>query len=125
MEAVRARLLGDRKGCLSDFYAQCFLPSRMKEYRRFRAGLQEAYLREMDVAALLSGLSFLSESTLSAANLPPCPVAFVHGEKDVIAPAAEAETLARETGRARFHLLRGQPHAAFLDEGFPAVASDG
>ncbi|MBP2673684.1 MAG: Biotin synthesis protein BioH [Deltaproteobacteria bacterium] len=125
VEAVRERLSHDRKGCLSDFYTQCFFPSRMAEYRRFRAGLQREYLREMDDAALLEGLSCLASSTLSAAALPPCPVAFVHGEKDVVAPAAEAEALARESGRATYRLLRGAPHAAFLDEGFGVAASDG
>jgi malonyl-CoA O-methyltransferase len=125
VDAVRERLSRDRKGCLSDFYAQCFFPSRMADYRRFRAGLQEEYLRGMDDAALLEGLSYLASSTLSPAALPPCPVAIVHGEKDVVAPAAEAESLARDSGRAAYSLLRGAPHAAFLDERFGAAASDG
>lgn len=124
VEAVRERLLRDRAGCLSDFYAQCFFPSRMKEYRRFRSGLQAEYLREMDGEALLSGLSFLSGAALSAAGLPACPVTIVHGGKDVVAPASEAEELAQEPGRATFRLLAGAPHAAFLDEGFQAAASD-
>jgi pimeloyl-ACP methyl ester carboxylesterase len=125
VESVRAKLLRDRRACLSDFHAQCFYPSRMAAYRLFRAGLQEEYLREMDDAALLSGLSYLSTASLSASALPPCPVAIVHGEKDVVAPAAEAEELAGESGRASFHLLRGAPHAAFLEERFRAVVADG
>ncbi|MEW6719839.1 MAG: alpha/beta fold hydrolase [Thermodesulfobacteriota bacterium] len=124
VEAARERLLSDREGCLSDFYAQCFFPSRMKEYRRFRSGLQAEYLREMDDEALLSGLSFLSGAVLSAEDLPACPVTIVHGERDVVAPASEAEELARESGRAAFRLLAGAPHAAFLDERFRAAASD-
>ncbi len=123
LSAVRASLARDRRACLSDFYAQCFYPSQMAAYRVFRAGLQEEYLREMNDAALLSGLSFLSGAILSASTLPGCPVTVVHGEKDVVAPAAEAESLAREGG-ATFHLLRGAPHAAFLAERFPAVAAD-
>ena len=123
VEAVRAALLRDRRACLSDFYARCFFPSRMKAYRSFRAGLQEEYLREMDQTALLEGLSFLAANDFPASGLPGCPVAIIHGGKDVIAPAAEAETLARATARATFHLLPEGPHAAFLDEGFPAAAS--
>ena len=48
----------------------------------------------------------------------------VHGEKDAVAPAAEAEELARAIPGASFRLLRGAPHAAFLDGGFP-FPSDG
>jgi pimeloyl-ACP methyl ester carboxylesterase len=123
LSAVRASLARDRRACLSEFYAQCFFPSQMAAYRAFRAGLQEEYLREMEQAALLSGLSYLATATLSPSTLPRCPVAVVHGEKDVVAPAAEAESLAREGG-ASFHLLRGAPHAAFLSERFQAVAAD-
>ena len=127
VEAVRAALLRGRRACLSDFYARCFFPSRMREYRAFRGGLQEDYLREMDEAGLLEGLSFLAENDFPGSGLPACPVTVVHGGKDVIAPAAEAQGLAGEAGRATFLLLPEAPHAAFLDEGFRAAAfgSDG
>lgn len=124
LEAVRASLARDRRGCLSQFYAQCFFPSEMAAYRRFRGALQEEYLCGMDDAVLIAGLSYLAAATLSAADLPPCPVTIVHGEKDVVAPAAEARSLARD-GRASFHLLPGAPHAAFLSSRFRAVAAGG
>jgi len=122
---VLRSLSADPGACLSAFYAQCFYPSRMPAYRRFRAGLQAAYLREMDGGALREGLSYLAGARLSGETLPACPVAIVHGEKDVIAPFAEAEGLAREAGNATFHPLAGAPHAAFLADGFRAdVAYD-
>ncbi len=121
VEGVRARLLRDRRACLVDFYAQCFFPSRMRAYRSFRSGLQEDYLREMDDAALLEGLSFLAAADFPASGLASCPVTIVHGGKDAIAPPAEAKMVARETGRASFLLLPEAPHAAFLDGGFPAA----
>lgn len=121
VEAVRAALRKDRLACLSDFYAKCFFPSRMREYRSFRAGLQEEYLRDMDEAALLEGLSFLAANDFPASGLQELPVTIVHGGRDVIAPAPEAEALAREAGRAAFLLLPEAPHAAFLDEGFRAA----
>jgi pimeloyl-ACP methyl ester carboxylesterase len=124
IEAVRAALLRDRRACLSDFYKKCFFPSRMRDYRSFRAGLQEVYLREMDEAALQEGLSFLASCGFPALGLPGLPVAIVHGGRDVIAPPAEAEALAREIGRAAFRLLPEAPHAAFLDDGFRAAAFD-
>jgi len=120
------RSLSDDPGsCLSDFYAQCFFPSQMSAYRRFRARLQAAYLREMDAGVLREGLSYLASARLSGETLPACPVAIVHGEKDVIAPFAEAEGVAREGGSATFHPLPGTAHAAFLADGFRAVVADG
>jgi len=123
--AVLRSFSADPGGCLSGFYAQCFFPSQMPAYRRFRAGLQAAYLREMDGGALREGLSYLAGARLSGETLPVCPVAIVHGEKDVIAPLAEAEGVAREGANATFHPLPGAAHAAFLADGFRAVAADG
>jgi pimeloyl-ACP methyl ester carboxylesterase len=146
LSAVRASLLRDREACLSTFYAQCFIPAqttakeglvprqagmprilspRPPAYRRFRAGLQAAYLREMDGGALREGLSYLASARLSRETLPACPVAIVHGEKDVVAPLAEAEGVAGEGGNATFHPLAGAAHAAFLADGFRALIADG
>ena len=112
-------------GCLSGFYARCFYPSQIPAYRRFRSGLQEEYLREMDVGVLRGGLAYLAGVRLSGGTLPACPVAVVHGQDDVIAPFAEAEGVARECGNATFHPLPGAAHAAFLADGFRAVVADG
>ena len=122
---VLRSLSADPGSCLSGFYAQCFYPSQMPAYRRFRAGLQAVYLREMDDDALREGLSYLAGARLSGQTLPACPVAIVHGEKDVVAPFAEAEGVAREGGSATFHPLAGAAHAAFLADGFRAVVADG
>jgi len=147
LSAVRASLLRDREACLSTFYAQCFFPEQTTmardgqvsgqagmprisspwrdAYRRFRAGLQDVYLREMDGDALREGLSYLAGARLSGRSLPACPTAIVHGGKDVVAPLEEAEGVAREGGNATFHTLPGASHAAFLAEGFREVVSDG
>ena len=125
VEAVSRSLSADRNACLTSFYAQCFYPSQMTAYRRFRVGLQGSYLRELDGGALRDGLSYLASAGLSAGTLPTCPVTIVHGEKDVVAPLAEAESVARECGNASFHPLPGAAHAAFLAEGFHAVTADG
>ena len=125
VKAVLRSLSADPGNCLSGFYAQCFFPSQMPAYRRFRGGLQAAYLRELDGGALRDGLSYLAGARLSGETLPACPVAIVHGEKDVVAPLAEAEGVAREGGNATFHPLPGAAHAAFLAHGFRAVVADG
>jgi pimeloyl-ACP methyl ester carboxylesterase len=125
VEAVLRSLSADPGGCLSGFYAQCFFPSQIPAYRRFRAGLQGAYLREMDGGALREGLSYLASARLSGGTLPSCPVAIVHGGKDVVAPPEEAEGVAREGGNATFHPLPGASHAAFLADGFRTVVADG
>jgi pimeloyl-ACP methyl ester carboxylesterase len=79
----------------------------------------------MDGGALREGISYLASARLSRDTLPACPVAVVHGEKDVVAPFAEAEGVAREGGNATFHALPGAAHAAFLADGFRTVAGDG
>ncbi len=122
---VLRSLSSDPGSCLSGFYMQCFFPSQMSAYRRFHAGLQAAYLREMDGGALREGLSYLASARLSRETLPACPVAIVHGEKDVVAPLAEAEGVSREGGNATFHPLPGGAHAAFLADGFREVVADG
>ena len=122
---VLRSLSADPGACLTAFYAQCFFPSQMPAYRRFRGGLQAAYLREMDGGALREGLSYLAGARLSGETLPACPVAIVHGERDVVAPLAEAESVALEGGDTTFHPLAGAPHAAFLVDGFSAVAAGG
>jgi pimeloyl-ACP methyl ester carboxylesterase len=122
---VLRSLSADPGGCLSGFYARCFYPSQIPAYRRFRAGLQAVYLREMDGGALREGLAYLASARLSRETLPACPVAIVHGEEDVVAPLAEAEGVARETGNATFHPLPGAAHAAFLADGFRALIADG
>lgn len=125
LASVLRSLAADPAGCLSGFYAQCFYPSQIPAYRRFRGGLQAAYLREMDGGALREGISYLASARLSRDTLPACPVAVVHGEKDVVAPFAEAEGVAREGGNATFYAVPGAAHAAFLADGFRAVAGDG
>jgi pimeloyl-ACP methyl ester carboxylesterase len=122
---VLRSLSADPGACLTAFYTRCFFPSQVPAYRRFRAGLQATYLREMDGGSLREGLSYLAGARLSGGTLPACPVAIVHGEKDVVAPLAEAEGVAREGGNATFHPLPGAAHAAFLADGFRAVVADG
>ena len=125
VKAVLRSLSADPGNFLSGFYARCFYPSQMSAYRRFRGGLQAAYLREMDGDTLREGLSYLAGARLSGGTLPACPVAVVHGEDDVVASFSEAEGVARECGSATFHPLPGAAHAAFLADGFRAVAADG
>jgi pimeloyl-ACP methyl ester carboxylesterase len=78
----------------------------------------------MDAETLLAGLSYFAGARLSGDLLPGCPVVLAHGERDAVAPAGEAEGIARESGRAAFHRIPGAAHAAFLAEGFRAVAAD-
>jgi len=125
LEAVLRSLSTDPGGCLSAFYARCFYPSQIPAYRRFRGGLQAAYLREMDGGALREGLAYLGGARLSGGTLPACPVVVVHGKDDVVAPFAEAEGVARECGNATLHPLPGAAHAAFLADGFRALIADG
>ena len=125
VESVRSAFLRDRRACLSGFYAQCFFPSRMKEHRRFREELQEEYIREMDADALLSGLDYLGRTAFPADPIFSIPVKIIHGEKDAVAPVAEAKELACSIGDATFCMVARAPHAVFLDDGFYELASEG
>ena len=125
VEEVLRSLTADPGACLSGFYARCFYPSQLPAWRRFRTGLQAEYLRELDGGVLREGLSYLASARLSGGALPPCPVSIVHGEKDVVAPLAEAAGVAGESGNATFHPLPEASHAAFLGEGFRALIADG
>jgi pimeloyl-ACP methyl ester carboxylesterase len=51
-------------------------------------------------------------------------VKIIHGEKDVVAPAAEAKELASLIDGAGFCLMPEAAHAVFLDDGFFALVSD-
>lgn len=120
------RSLSEHPGaCLSSFYAQCFFPSQLPAYRRFRSALQPAYLGEMDSGVLREGLRYLSTARLSGDAFPPCPVAIVHGEDDAVAPLAEAGGVARSIRHAAFHPVPGASHAVFLSGGFRARVADG
>ena len=79
----------------------------------------------MDDGTLREGLTYLAGARLSGGTLPACPVTIVHGERDVVAPFSEAEGVARECRNATFLPLAGAAHAAFLADGFRAVAVDG
>ncbi|MGB3097141.1 MAG: alpha/beta hydrolase [Candidatus Deferrimicrobiaceae bacterium] len=106
----------DRKQCLLEFYTRCFLPTQRAAYRRFRETLLSPYLQEMEAGRLLRDLEYLYTAEIRPNRLPPCPVTFVHGAHDVIAPVAEARELAAGIPGASLHMLPNAAHAAFLDE---------
>ena len=118
IDRFRRSLEDDRTGCLEEFYARCFLPDRREAYKRFRKELMPHYLREMESGALMEALRYLGAAELSAEALPDCPITFVHGEKDVVAPLPEVSELATGIPRTALRVLPRAPHAAFLGDGF-------
>jgi len=110
-------LRDDPPRCLTGFYRQCFLPAQRKDYRWFRAALEPAYLRDFYEHELHDGLYALAEAEVMSDMLTCCPTTIIHGEQDIIAPAAEARELAAQTGTP-FHLLPNTGHAAFLSDEF-------
>jgi pimeloyl-ACP methyl ester carboxylesterase len=123
IEAVRTRLKKNREGCLKRFYRECFLPPQKEDYKRFRSGLMEAYLEEMEEPALAAGLDYLSEQELTLADPPPCKTLLVHGGNDAVAPLPEARWLSDRWERGQI-LVVGAGHAAFLSPEFEAVLND-
>lgn len=116
LDRFRRSLESDRESCLRDFYQQCFLPAQRADYRRFRDRLLTAYLREMDAARLEAELEVLYAAEIRPETLSGCPVTFVHGAQDIVAPVAEARALAASVPGAVLHVLPDGGHAAFLAE---------
>lgn len=106
------------KQCLQNFYVQCFLPTQRAAYRRFRETLLSPYLGEMEDGRLMRDLEYLNAAEIRPNKLPPCPITFVHGAHDVIAPVAEARDLAAGISDAALRILPNASHAAFLDNDF-------
>lgn len=123
IEAVRTRLEKNRQGCLKRFYRECFLPPQREDYKRFRSGLMETYLEEMEQPALEAGLDYLAEQELTLADVPPCKTLLVHGGNDAVAPLEEARWLSDRMERGQI-LVVGAGHAAFLTPEFEAVLND-
>ncbi len=109
---------------LTAFYRQCFLPSQRASYRHFRATLEPAYLAEFALDELLAGLAYLAAAELTRDAWPTCPVTFMHGVHDLIAPVAEVCRLAETTG-APLHLVPKAGHTVFLVPEFLRVAGYG
>ena len=120
LAALRSALRADRARCLGGFYRQCFLPAQPADFRRFRAELEPAYLADFALPDLLAGLDALEAAELTVDQLTARPTTVIHGARDVIAPAAEAEALARQAG-ANWRLLPAAGHAAMCAEGFAEV----
>lgn len=122
LDRFREALDADREACLREFYAQCFLPAQKGAYRRFRDTLLPVYLRDMDAGRLREELALLGTFELRPDRLPPCPVTFLHGARDVVAPVDEVRALAAAAPGATLRVLPDAGHALFLSPGFGPVA---
>lgn len=118
LDNMKAELFSDKTTCLTSFYQQCFLPAQKEEYRDFRRHLMTAYLEELTVPDLCAGLDYLSQAELNVNSLPDCPITFIHGAQDRIAPVQEVEELAEQCENARLIVVPDAGHAVMLSEGF-------
>ncbi len=124
IEAVRGAVQQERRGFLSRFYRRCFLPDLSGAYRRFRKELLPEYLEDMQTNLLVEGLDYLARQSVEPDGLPDCPVTFVHGEEDRVAPVAETRRLAAQASGAELKVFPGVGHAAFLAKGFVREAAE-
>ena len=124
IEAVRRAVQRDRRGFLSRFYRQCFLPDLSGAYRHFRKELLPEYLEDMQTDLLVEGLDYLARQSVGRDGLLDCPVTFVHGEEDRVAPVAETRRLAAEASGAELKVFPGVGHAAFLAAEFVREATE-
>lgn len=113
LDELEQRLVEDRRGGLSEFYAGCFSADQGVQREAFEAGLMRAYLDEFSLEELVEGLAYLRGREIDPAAFPDCPVVFVHGTRDTVAPFAEAKALARGVAGGRLEAVRGVGHAVF------------
>lgn len=109
IEIMREQVTNEKEATLRSFYRQIFYPRQMADYRTFRAELEADYLRDFAIVDLLKGLVVLSKYWSRLFNAS-CPISFIHGSEDIIAPVSEAISLAAEKG-ADFTLIDQATHA--------------
>ena len=120
--ALQTTLNEQPERALRSFYRQIFYPAQMRDYQRFRATLEPAYLQEFPLETLHAGLAYLGTAEL-AKTPPDCPIVCVHGEQDVLAPVVEAEQWARAVGAA-WRLLPAAAHALPWDGDMYSILND-
>lgn len=121
----RESLEENRERCLMEFYRECFLPSRKKEFRRFSDQLLPVYIEEMDSETLLDGLDYLASAEIVPEKLPPGRTMIVHGARDSVAPESEARLLAEQADGVKFRSVPDGAHAVHLEDNFEAIIGDG
>ncbi len=96
---------------MRSFYRKSFLGYK-KSYQRFVETMQEDCLRQAGAEILERGLHYLHQ--FQPDPVPTCPIYSWHGQKDIVAPAAERFT---PTG-ASCRLIEHGGHALFVDKKF-------
>lgn len=118
IDQIRTELHDDPRKFMQTFYRKCFLGNK-PVYRKFTDSLVELYLNNLDPVVLEAGLTYLQNFALpaKAAKLATLalPIYLLHGDKDIIAPAAEMATIPGAVRR----IIKNTGHLVFLDESCP------
>lgn len=121
LEDAAARISKNKRAFMHKFYLSCFSRSDAHGLGWFRENLLDYYVDTISSGELLSGISYLAQAVIE--SLPQdFPTHIIHGADDVIAPLAEAQTLAR-VNHARCTVLSGLGHIPFLNQAFVSAVS--
>jgi len=117
LDKIKIYLAGNKKGYLYKFYNASFF--KKEEFDRFKERLLKSYLKEMDADYLLATLDYLGTSELKPEALGAIKnIGVIHGEKDEIAPFAEAEGIKSKLPRAKLVRLKDTGHIPFFNGKF-------
>ena len=93
---VKKQIVADKDAYLRAFYSQAFADAAARA--EFDATLRDDYLRLFSCDDLDRGLDYLAQAAIECDALKDIPTTSVHGRLDTIAPLAEAEAIAAESG---------------------------
>lgn len=108
---IRVGLHADPRGFMTNFYRKCFLGHKI-DYLRFIEEIEDRL--PIDLGLLDTGLDYLAAYRLDSSPLPTIKIKIIHGAKDVVAPVAEAPTIAGSTQ----NIIRHAGHPVFLAPSF-------
>jgi len=125
LEAIRARLLKNKKAFLYKFYLDCFPKDDLEGLLWFKNNLLKDYYNNMELDGLSAGLDYLAQAQINPGFLAKFRrLKIYHGENDLIAPFKEACEVRKELPLAEFISIPGTGHIPFLSKYFRTTFSD-
>jgi len=114
---VRSLVSESKEAFLYKFYSQC-IPDK-EQFKFFKQNLLKYYFYKLTPHCLDEALTYLEAGSIKPAALEKVKrVRIMHGERDEIAPLAEALNIKGRLEAAEFILLKDTGHLPFLKKDF-------
>jgi len=119
LEETRQGIKNNASAFLYKFYLNCFSSEDKNSLAWFRKNILKSYINDISLDGLLSGLDYLSSASIDADKIRNVKkIRLFHGQKDLIAPYAEALKIKSELTKAFLTPLDKRGHLLFLDKQF-------